>query len=68
MPTLAVRPLEASVRARPENASAQYHLGLTYAKLGNKAKAREALETALKLDPQFAGATEARTTLATLNK
>ena len=68
MPTLAVRPLEESVKAKPDNAIVQYHLGLTYVKLGNKAKAREALETALKLDPQFAGANEARTTLATLDK
>ena len=50
------------------NASAQYHLGLTYLKLGNKPKAREALEAALKLNPQFAGADEARSALATLGK
>ena len=40
--SLAVRPLEDSVKAKPDNPSSQYHLGMTYAKLGNKPKASEA--------------------------
>ena len=38
-----------------------YHLGMTYAKLGDKAKARETLERALKLNPKVGGDETART-------
>ena len=55
LPSLAVGPLEDSLRKRPDAAEVLYHLGLTYAKLGDKAKAREALERALKLDPTVGG-------------
>ena len=69
LPSMAVGPLEASLkrlRTPAEQAEVLYHLGLTYAKLGDKAKARNALESALKLNPQ-AGGTEARRVLATLS-
>jgi tetratricopeptide (TPR) repeat protein len=68
MPTLALRPLEDSVRQNPRNAGPLFHLGLTYAKLGQKAKAREHLERALNADAQFSGADVARRTLATLDR
>ena len=55
LPSLAVRPLEDSLRKRPDVRRVLYHLGMTYAKLGDKAKAREALERALKLDPKIGG-------------
>jgi tetratricopeptide (TPR) repeat protein len=55
LPSLAVGPLEASLKKRPDNAEALYHLGLVYTKLGNQAKAREALSRALKLDPKIGG-------------
>jgi tetratricopeptide (TPR) repeat protein len=44
--TMAVGPLEDSVKKKPDSAEILYHLGLTYAKIGEKAKAREALERA----------------------
>lgn len=67
MPSLAVRPLEDSLRKRPEVAEVHYHLGMTYAKLGDKAKARQALERALKLDPKIGG-DDARRTLALVSQ
>jgi tetratricopeptide (TPR) repeat protein len=66
--TLAVRPLEDSLKAKPDNADILYHLGLTYAKIGNKAQARQALERALKLNPRLAGAESARQTLAAVSQ
>ena len=69
LPAMAVGPLEASLkrlRTPAEQAEVLYHLGLTYAKLGNKDKAREALESALKLNPQVGGA-ETRRVLATVS-
>ena len=42
LPALAVKPLEESLKKLPDNAEVLYHLGLTYAKLGEKAKARDA--------------------------
>ena len=61
-------PLEESLKKMPDNADILYHLGLTYAKIGEKAKAREALERALKLNPQLAGAASARQTLASVSQ
>ena len=67
LPSLAVRPLEDSLKKRPDAPWSLYHLGLTYAKLGDKAKAREALERALKLDPKVGG-DEARRVLASVSQ
>jgi tetratricopeptide (TPR) repeat protein len=66
LPSLAVKAFEDSVKKRPDNAETLFHLGLTYAKLGDKAKAREALERALKLDPNVGGQ-EARQVLASVS-
>ena len=66
-PDLAVRPLEESLKRRPDVAEVLYHLGMTYAKLGDKAKARQALERALKLDPKIGGE-EARRTLVAVSQ
>lgn len=63
--SLAVKPLEESLTKRPNNPEVLYHLGLTYAKLGDKAKARQALTGALKLDPNV-GAGEAKRVLASV--
>jgi tetratricopeptide (TPR) repeat protein len=60
LPSLAVRPLEDSIRKRPDRPEVLYHLGLTYAKLADNAKARGALEHALKLDPKVGGGEAAR--------
>jgi len=65
---MAVGPLQESLKKMPDNADILYHLGLTYAKIGNKAKARESLERALKLNPRLAGAASARQTLASVSQ
>jgi tetratricopeptide (TPR) repeat protein len=62
----AVSALKESVDKQPQTAVYQYHLGLAYAKNGDLGPAREALETALKLDPKSAHAAEAKATLAQL--
>jgi tetratricopeptide (TPR) repeat protein len=67
LPALAVKPLEESIKKRPDSAEVLYHLGLTYAKLDDKTRAREALERALKLDPNVGGG-EAKRVLATLSR
>ncbi len=66
LPSLAVGPLQESLTRRPNAPEVLYHLGMTYAKLGDKPKAREALERALKLDPKIGG-DEARRTLASVS-
>jgi len=66
--SMAVGPLEESRKKRPDSAGTLYHLGMTYAKLGDKAKAREALESALKMSPTFADAESARQTLLTVSQ
>ena len=68
MANLAIRPLETSVSQEPTNALYHYHLGLAYAKTGNTTKARKSLEQALKLQPGFPGAADARSTLASLKE
>jgi tetratricopeptide (TPR) repeat protein len=67
MVSLALRPLQDSLRKRPDVPEVLYHLGMTYAKLGDKAKARETLERALKLNPKVGGG-EARQTLARVSE
>jgi tetratricopeptide (TPR) repeat protein len=49
----AVRALEASVAASPDEAMYRYRLGLAYAQSGQSAKAREQLTVALKLKPGY---------------
>ena len=57
---LAIPQLESSVQRDPKNAVVHYHLGLAYAKAGQDAKARRAFADALRLNPSFPGADEAR--------
>lgn len=64
--TLAIDPFEQSIKADPTNAVYHYHLGLAYAQMGESAKARRALEEALRVDPEFDGAADARKALADL--
>lgn len=63
---LAVPPFEKSVELDPRNPIFHFHLGLAYLKTGDSAKARVALQEALALAPNFAGATEAKQVLASL--
>jgi Tfp pilus assembly protein PilF len=64
--TSAVPPLARSVEADPANAVTHYHLGLAYVKAGQADLGRRALERALALKPDFAGAQDAREVLASL--
>lgn len=63
---LAIDPLKESIGFDPKNPIYHYHLGLAYAKNGDKAKARGALGQALKLSQSFDGAVEARKLFASL--
>jgi tetratricopeptide (TPR) repeat protein len=53
LPLLAVEPFERAVAQNPENATFRYHLGLALAGAGDRARSRDALEMALKLQPNF---------------
>ena len=64
--SLAIDPLKVSVEREPRNASYHYHLGVASAAAGNTALARESLQKALSLQPNFNGAAEARKALETL--
>ncbi len=64
--SLAIPALKASADRDPNNALYLHHLGLAYAKNGDNARARDALERALRLKPDFDGAQEARSVLASL--
>lgn len=66
LPSLAIDPLEQSVKADSRNPVYQLHLGLAYWKAGDKGKARAALQRAMELDPNVEGAAEARKALAEL--
>jgi Flp pilus assembly protein TadD len=64
--SLAIGSFEAAARARPENATYQYHLGLAYKEMGDAAKARASFEKALALSASFDGSDDARQQLAGL--
>ena len=63
---LAIAPLARSVELSPQNPMYHYHLGLAYAQEGRRDRARKALERALSLQSNFAGADDARKLLGTL--
>jgi len=63
---LAVPLLEQSVSTDPKVPGYQLHLGLAYAKAGEREKAVAALERALQLNPPPADAETARQTLASI--
>ena len=65
LPTLAIGPLESSVKEAPHNAMARYHLGLAYAKAGDKVKAKAAFDEVLKQKPDFHEAEDAARALRT---
>ena len=64
--TLAIGSFQASIEKDSKNPLYHYHLGLAYAKNGDKDKARDSLKQALSLNPKFDGAVEAQKTLASL--
>jgi tetratricopeptide (TPR) repeat protein len=68
MASLAIRSFEESLKRRPDTAEVLYHLGLAYTQAGDEAKAREALERALTLNPRFPGNDVARKTLSSVSR
>ena len=66
LPALAVPPLVRAIEKDPKNATYHYHLGLAYAKTGDTAGARRALERALELGSSREWAPDARRELAAL--
>lgn len=64
--TLAITSLKQSVAANPHNPLFQYHLGLAYAKNGEKDRARQLLQGALAISADFEGANDARTALESI--
>jgi tetratricopeptide (TPR) repeat protein len=63
---LAITSLKQAVAAAPANAVYLYHLGAAYALNKDKVNARQTLEKALKLQPGFPGADDARKILDSL--
>jgi putative PEP-CTERM system TPR-repeat lipoprotein len=63
---LAVKTLRQAVEQTPDNPMFHYHLGLAYARSGEPVRAKTALQTALRLRPDFQGADDAKRTLASL--
>ncbi len=64
----AVRELSECVAALPENALANYHLGMAYYRQKDLKKARQHLQKALQLDSGFTEARQARETLTAIGK
>jgi Flp pilus assembly protein TadD len=62
----AVETLKECVAMQPKNSLFNYHLGMSYHKVGDKPKAKASLLKALELNPKFDGANNARSILATL--
>jgi Tfp pilus assembly protein PilF len=62
-PGRAVTQFQQSVAAVPDKPDFHYHLGLAYAKTGDEQRAREALQAALKLNPNFKAARDALSSL-----
>jgi tetratricopeptide (TPR) repeat protein len=60
----AVTQLEEAVKRDPQDANFHYHLGITYAKLGDNSKARAELQRALQMNPAIAQSTDIRQILA----
>jgi tetratricopeptide (TPR) repeat protein len=63
---LAIATLGRAAERDPKNPTFQYHLGLAYARSGDAGRAKARLEAALRLQPGFDGASEARRVLAGL--
>lgn len=58
--SMAIESLTSSTQRSPDNPSYNYHLALAHHQQGNKAEAKKFLEKALKGNPNFAGADEAK--------
>jgi tetratricopeptide (TPR) repeat protein len=63
----AIAEFQDSLARDPSNANINYHMGMAQYKNNDKIKAREFLQKALQLDPDFKGASEARKVLDEIN-
>ena len=61
---LAIDLLEDALKKAPQNPTYHYHLGLAYQKTNDRARAREHLEQALRINPNYARAEDIRKALA----
>jgi tetratricopeptide (TPR) repeat protein len=68
LPSMAMPLLEDALQKNPRNPVYHYHLGIAYLKNQDEPRAREALERALKLDPNFEGAVDARNALSSMSR
>jgi tetratricopeptide (TPR) repeat protein len=59
----AIAELQDSLSREPDNAVINYHMGMAQFKNNDKIKAKEFLQKALEIDPDFKGASEARKVL-----
>jgi tetratricopeptide (TPR) repeat protein len=64
--TLAITALRQGTGRNPTNPTLHYHLGLAYLKNGEKGEAAKSLQRALKLNPQFEAAEDAKRQLASI--
>ena len=64
--SMAITALKQSVDKNPSNPTSQYHLGLAYLKDGQQREAQQALQRALKLNPTFGAAEDAKRVLGTI--
>jgi tetratricopeptide (TPR) repeat protein len=64
---MAISLLQKLIQKEPENAAFNYHLGVAYYRTGQKSEAERSLRTALKAQPTFSYAGDARQILAVLN-
>ena len=62
--SMAISQLKECIEKSPDNPSYHYHLGMAYFMNGEKDKAKEMLSKAITIKPDFAGAEEAKKTLA----
>jgi Flp pilus assembly protein TadD len=63
---LSITTFRRAVELAPKNPTFHYHLGLAYARNGDNVRAKSTLQTALRLRPDFDGATDANRLLAGL--
>jgi len=63
----AIKLLQSSVTKDPKKAVYRYHLGMAYYQAGRKPEAKGALEEALRLEPNFPNAAEAKQILGAMN-
>ena len=66
MATLSIASLREAAKQAPSNPSIHYRLGLAYLKNGESERARDLFQQALKLNPQFKEAEDAKRVLATM--